>query len=98
MYTWLIPWLYLAVVGFCYYVLGNRRDAVRRWVVDQRNTWLALDVILAALGVAGTIFWRARWLHVIAWLAFLAVCAWTIHRAKTSQNESTDDGFPSEQI
>ncbi len=97
MYTWLMPWLYVGVVGFLYFVVGKSRQETQEWLKQHTNTWLAIALVFAVVGVAGVIFWRARWLHLLSWLAWLAVVIWTLVAARRGMVENRETGFPPEE-
>jgi len=83
MYAWLTPWIYVLVVGALYYLVGAQREQARLWLRQNINTWLAQGLVLAVLGVAGVLFYRARWLHGLTWVVWAVAVAWTIHRCVT---------------
>jgi hypothetical protein len=87
MYAWLTPWIYVLVVGALYYWLGAQREQARLWLRENINMWLAQGLVLAVLGVAGVLFYRARWLHVLTWVAWAVAVVWTIHRCVTYTEE-----------
>ncbi|MGB9690952.1 MAG: hypothetical protein ACPL7D_02160 [Candidatus Sumerlaeaceae bacterium] len=94
MYTWLMPWLYVGMVAVLYFVVGKNREQTRVWIRTRTNTWLAVALILVLLGVAGVIFWRARWFHLLSWAIWVGVLAWTVHGAFSAEPGKASRDFP----
>lgn len=95
MLAWLTPWVYLLVIGFLYFVLGSHNPSLRHWAVKQRNGWLSCAILLAALGIASALFWKARWLPIVTWIVCIAAVVGTVVHVRNSQRESEmRDGLP----
>lgn len=90
--TWLMPWLYLGIIGALYLVGGSRRPAWRAWVVAEKNLWMTLTLVLVGLGLSGVIFWWARWWHVVCWLAGVGLAMWSVRKAIAFAGEETPPG------
>ncbi|MCX7625792.1 MAG: hypothetical protein N2Z21_06235 [Candidatus Sumerlaeaceae bacterium] len=95
MFAWLTPWVYLVVIALCYFAPSGKQAQMRRWILDHRNVWLAIAIALAAIGIAGALFWRARWLHVAAWMICIGATVWTAYRMRTYEKDSAiHSGLP----
>ncbi len=95
MQTWLVPFIYLAVVvGFYLLAPGERRLLIQKHVKKEPNFYMLCDIILIALSIPATLAYRQRWLDYLAWgllVVFLVLSAARLWKAGQPQPEPEPD-------
>jgi hypothetical protein len=80
--TWLVPFIYLAVVLGVYLFApeANRAKTQQRMRADI-NFFLICDILLIPLAIGATLDWRHRYIDYIAWILLIGLLVISIRRA-----------------
>jgi hypothetical protein len=79
--TWVIPFLFLSVMlGLYLFFPEQHRTRVQATIRRELNFLLIAELILITLAIPSTMWSRAFWLRLIAWLVFLVVIAVCVRR------------------
>jgi hypothetical protein len=79
--TWLVPFIYLAVVlGLYLFGPQERRSELQLRVRGDLNFYLLCDIILVPLAIWATLDWRHRWIDYFTWAVMLVLLVISVRR------------------
>jgi hypothetical protein len=92
--TWVIPFIFLAVVLAIYlFAPAERRAALQQRIRDDINFHLIADLVLVLLAIASTLLDRQPWLRAVAWLVLIVAIAAGVRRIFARQPTAPPTAF-----